>query len=362
MPPITADPAPRDIRLSLALQEGLALPESGTVALLHPRAGEMLDALPATRLAVVTPHIADHAFFAAQRLVLHQHPEAAGRVAAAFVCLPRARAEARDLVARAAAMTDGPVIVDGQKTDGIDAMLRALRERVALSGPIAKGHGKIGWFASPGGAALADWRAEKATLADDSGRRFVTLPGLFSADGPDPGSALLAAALPAGLSGEGADLGAGWGYLSACLLARAPGITTLHLIESDARALDCARRNLDDARACFHWADATQPLPGMQLDFVITNPPFHAGRAGRPELGAAFIRAAAAMLKPGGRLWLVANRHLPYEAALAANFRKAGEFAAGSAGFKLMLGEGPLRTPRAGAAPGRATASKGKRR
>ncbi|MCC5989025.1 MAG: class I SAM-dependent methyltransferase [Pararhodobacter sp.] len=362
MTALTADPAPRDIRLSLALEGGLALPESGTIALLYPRAGEILDALPAARLLVVTPHVADHAFFAAHGLALRQQPEEAGKVAAVFVCLPRARAEARDLVAHAAAITDGPVIVDGQKNDGIDTMLRALRERVTLSGPIAKGHGKIGWFISPGGAALSDWRAEEATLADDSGRRFVTLPGLFSADAPDPGSALLAAALPAGLSGEGADLGAGWGYLSACLLARAPGITALHLIESDARALDCARRNLDGSRARFHWADATQPLPGMQLDFVITNPPFHVGRAGRPELGAAFIRAAAAMLKPGGRLWLVANRHLPYEAALAASFRKAGEFAPGSAGFKLMLGEGPLRMAKTTAARRRATGSKGKRR
>ena len=347
------EPAPRAIRLSFAFDAGLALPDAGVIAVLHPRAGESLAPLDPSRVTVITPHAADHAWFAAQGLSVLPSPEAVEKPTAVLVCLPRARAEARDLIARASAMTDGPVIVDGQKGDGIDAMLKALHERVALSASIAKGHGKIGWF--PGGAALADWRAESAHIADEQGRRFVTLPGLFSADAVDPGSALLAQALPE-LTGEGADLGAGWGYLSAHLLATAPDITALHLIEADARALDCAKANVTDARARFHWADATEPLPGLQLDFVITNPPFHAGRAARPELGAAFIRAAALMLKPNGRLWLVANRHLPYEAALGANFRQAGEFAEGSNAFKLMLGE----RPKTGAASGRAQRRKGR--
>ena len=51
-------------------------------------------------------------------------------------------------------------------------------------------------------------------------------------------------ALAADLSGRAADLGAGFGYLSAELLARCPGITALDLYEAEARALDLARRNL----------------------------------------------------------------------------------------------------------------------
>jgi 16S rRNA (guanine1207-N2)-methyltransferase len=40
-------------------------------------------------------------------------------------------------------------------------------------------------------------------------------------------------------------------------------------------------------------------------------------------LGEAFIRRAAAELKPGGVCWLVANRHLPYESALRTLFPDA---------------------------------------
>ena len=55
---------------------------------------------------------------------------------------------------------------------------------------------------------------------------------------------------------------------------------------------------------------------------MIANPPFHQGRAAEPDLGAAFIAAAARILKPSGQLFLVANRQLPYEAVLAIAFRE----------------------------------------
>lgn len=85
----------------------------------------------------------------------------------------------------------------------------------------------------------------------------------------------------------------------------------------------------------FHWADASLRLPVDRLDFVITNPPFHAGRETVPALGRAFVRAALAALKPLGRLFLVANRHLPYESelqALSAPVERRLE----SGGFKVI--------------------------
>jgi 16S rRNA (guanine1207-N2)-methyltransferase len=65
------------------------------------------------------------------------------------------------------------------------------------------------------------------------------------------------------------------------------------------------------------------------------NPPFHVGRSDAPELGRAFIAAAARALRPGGRLWLVANRHLPYEAALAGAFAFVNVLA-DAQGFKVI--------------------------
>ena len=165
-----------------------------------------------------------------------------------------------------------------------------------------------------------EWEIAAKARRTPSG--YLTAEGLFSADGPDPASELLAAEFGPGLKGQAADLGAGWGYLSAEILKQAPKIEALHLIESDHRAVELARKNVSDDRAEYHWADATRPgeLPNG-MDLVVTNPPFHQGRATEPGLGQAFLKTAAALLKPKGKLLLVANRHLPYEATLRELFR-----------------------------------------
>jgi len=144
-------------------------------------------------------------------------------------------------------------------------------------------------------------------------------PGVFSWDRPDPGSLRLLEALPA-LEGRGADLGCGVGLLAQGVLA-SPKVAALVCADLDRRAVDCAQRNLDDPRVSLVWADLRRPLAGVaELDFVVMNPPFHDGGAEDRALGLAFIHAAAAMLARRGACWLVANRHLPYEAALAGAF------------------------------------------
>jgi 16S rRNA (guanine1207-N2)-methyltransferase len=318
--------------LSLALDTGaLSLPATGPIAVYRPRIGDDLSALPADRVVVLTGFKPDHDHFAKAGAVDLSPP-----YAAALVCLPRSREAARALVARAATEVSagGVIVVDGQKTDGIDTALKDLRGRVQLSESLSKAHGKLASFTA--GPDLSDWLAKPAMVDG-----FQTLPGIFSADGPDRGSVLLAAALPQKLGGKVADLGAGWGYLAAAILTR-PGVKRLDLVEAEADALDCARVNVTDARARFHWADATGWRPDSLLDAVVMNPPFHLGRDADPALGAAFIRAARRMLAPDGSLWLVANRHLPYDAVLTECFLHQEEVA-GDGGFRVIHAARPRR-------------------
>ena len=164
-------------------------------------------------------------------------------------------------------------------------------------------------------------------------------PGVFAWDRIDPASALLIDYLPRNLTGRAADLGAGTGVLAAALLERNPQLERLDLYEASARALELARENLGSrttpVQLGFEWHDVTAGLDA-RFDAIVMNPPFHLGRADAPDLGRAFIAAAAQALRPGGRLWLVANRHLPYEAALAQDFAEVREVA-DVGGFKVIV-------------------------
>jgi 16S rRNA (guanine1207-N2)-methyltransferase len=284
-------------------------------------------------VVVLTGFKPDHDHFAQRYRV-----EPAVPYAAAVVCLPRAKAEARALVAQAAAevVPGGVVVIDGQKTDGVDPLLKDLRALVTVSESLSKAHGK--WATFRAGPGLEEWAA-RPTLIQGG---FQTLPGVFSADAPDRGSMQLAAALPARLGPKVADLGAGWGFLGRAILAR-DGVKRLEVVEAEAAALDCARVNLPDERARFHWADATVFRPENLVETVVMNPPFHTSRAADLALGVSFIRAARRMLAPDGVLWMVANRHLPYDAVLNELFLTV-EDAGGDGAFRVIRAAKPRRT------------------
>lgn len=325
-----------DTRLSLALEaEHVSLPTSGAIAVFGAR-GQSLAGLPAERLMLCVDDIVEARRYAAQGFDVTQEMPAGA--AGALVFVPRGRLEGRVLFARAAEAAGGRIIVDGQKTDGTESHLKELKKRGICGGAFSKAHGKLFECTLPEGS-HDDWRLAGAGGANVDG--FHTVPGVFSAEKADEGSRLLAEALPEKLGAEVADFGAGWGYLSRSVLERG-GVEALHVIEASHAALGCAKVNIPDPRAQFHWDDATRWSPRASLDAVVMNPPFHAGRKGVPELGQAFIANAAAALKPTGHLWMVANRHLPYEETLRAHFGRVEEFG-GNGRFKLLHAAKPSR-------------------
>jgi len=333
-----------DSRLTLALENGAAaLPDSGRIAVFDAPAETDLSALPKARVQIVQGFAPDHHAWAERGWDVVVEPE--GDFAGAVVFLPRAKPAARAMLAQALELTQGgPVIVDGPKTHGIDSLHKAARQSGAeVSASFPKAHGKLfSLRADP--ALLAHWITEGAVLRDG---RYRTAPGVFSADDVDAGSALLARALPATLGGRVADLGAGWGYLAGEALARCAAITEMHLVEAHHTALLCARANIRDPRARFHWADVARFAPESPFDQVLTNPPFHSGRAADPSIGRGFLAAAARMLAPHGAAFIVANRHLPYERDLAALFETLQEIG-DDPGFKIIRASGPRRPARRG--------------
>ena len=324
-------------RLSLALASGaVTLPDTGRILILRPTADIDTDGLPQDRCLIVHGFRPEHdAWEAAGWQVAPTLPEEEA-FAAAIVCLPRSKTQARAMIARAASCAP-TLIIDGQKTDGIDSLLKDLRKRGEAGMPFSKAHGKTFAFA-PAEGTLDDWQTPDFTRIDDG---WITAPGVFSADAPDPGSVQLAQAFGEQLNGRVVDLGAGWGYLAPALL-RNEKLRELVLVEAEYAALEAARQNITDPRVRFEWADATRFSDATPFDHVVTNPPFHISRAADPSLGAGFIAAAARLLKPAGALWLVANRHLPYEKPLSEAFTELRDLG-GDTRFKLYLAKRPLK-------------------
>lgn len=267
-----------------------------------------------------------------------------------LVLPPRQRDEARALFARALRHTapGGIVLAAMPNTEGAKSGEADLAKLVGVVQHLSKHKCRVFWSA-PNAAdidqtLLADWLARDAprTIVDG----YVSRPGLFAWDRIDRASALLAAYLPGDLHGRVADLGAGYGYLASEVVARCPNVSAIDLYEAEARALELARINLARAKresgrevgVALYWHDVTRGLP-QRYDAIVSNPPFHQGRADLPELGQAFIISAAEALQPAGRLFIVANRHLPYEAILTSRFREVRSVVV-QEGFKVIEASG----------------------
>jgi 16S rRNA (guanine1207-N2)-methyltransferase len=251
----------------------------------------------------------------------------------------------------------GTLVLSAANTLGAETLGKKLRD---CGLPIVSVYSKakcrvIALTRTPGDAAEppSEWLALGA-FQEIPGTGIVAGPGMFSAHAIDAGTRLLCDALDAPLTGRGADFGAGYGALSRHVLERSPALHALDLYESEAKALAAARCNLaaweDHVALGYHWSDLTVAAPTQRYDWIVMNPPFHAGSATEPALGQQFIATAANSLSPRGTLWLVANRRLPYESILSTRFTQVVDLGQ-TAGYKVYRASHPLDTRHSGRSP-----------
>ncbi|MCP5089264.1 MAG: class I SAM-dependent methyltransferase [Rhodobacteraceae bacterium] len=337
---------PTTDRLSLPFETGqIEVPEAGTILCLNARVCPALKLMPRDRF------VCDQSFFpefdaldqAGYNFALDDPPF----YTLSIVQLTRSRDENRGNLALAwnALSAGGKLLVDGDKTDGIESVLKAVKKLLPIEGCISKAHGKVFWATkAETPPEFSDWmkRVEPAQNTDG----YWTKPGMFSADSIDKGSQELVPHIAGKLSGRGADLGAGWGYLSEQALLNNPAITALELFEADNKAIECLAKNLNDKRIQPLWMDVasiTRLMPDLDpFDFIIMNPPFHQSRKAEPAIGQQFIQTAARLLKPSGKLYMVANRQLAYERTLGDCFNHWEQLSQ-TGQFKCILARKPKR-------------------
>ncbi|MBB4038614.1 16S rRNA (guanine1207-N2)-methyltransferase [Microvirga flocculans] len=251
---------------------------------------------------------------------LEEQPE--GALDSLLVLAPPGTVERRYTTALAlrALGLGGALTILAPKDKGGSRLAKELKAFGCEVSETSRRHHRICTCARPSSPAGLDEALAEGGPRHDDALGLWTWPGVFSWNRLDPGSALLAQSLPP-LSGKGADFGCGIGILSRAILA-SPKVERLEMVDIDRRTVAMAARNIDDPRAAIRWADIRGGTGLKGLDFVVMNPPFHDGGAEDQSLGQSFIRRAAEALRPGGVLWLVANRHLPYEAVLKPLFKR----------------------------------------
>ena len=138
----------------------------------------------------------------------------------------------------------------------------------------------------------------------------TSYPGLFAKGRLDPATALLLDSIKTPEPGSSVlDFACGAGVIGNNLLSREPTLQ-LHLLDSDAIAVEATRKNVPNGQA-HTGASLTQLPDSIRFDLIASNPPIHDGKARDYSVVRDLIKNARSRLNRGGALWLVVQRQVP---------------------------------------------------
>ncbi|MFE2048303.1 methyltransferase [Streptomyces sp. NPDC059459] len=313
------------------------VPLSGTVVVLGDRWGALVTALAAHRPVQVTDsHLTREATRAnleragvepgSVRLLTTQDPPP-DRVDVLLVRVPKSLALLEDQLLRLApALHEGTVVVGTGMVKEIHTSTLRLFERIV--GPtrtsLAEKKARL-VFCTP------DLTLKRPAnpwplayrLPDDvgpfSGLEVVNHAGVFCADRLDIGTRFFLGHLPKAGTRRVVDLGCGNGVVGTAVALTDPGAEVLFTDESFqavASARATYRASGASGKAEFRVGDGLEGVPDGSVDLVLNNPPFHSHQATTDATARRMFADARRVLRPGGELWVVGNRHLGYHVTL----------------------------------------------
>ena len=185
---------------------------------------------------------------------------------------------------------------------------------------------------------LSDWKRAvcedpPATEISFNGETYRQLPGVFSAGHIDYATQFLleqwgsAAELQRLPEPEYVlDIGVGNGVIGDQLMRQ--HYPNAKLFGTDVSQVAVRSARLNNPTGKYAWTDNLATFPDVNFDLIVTNPPFHEGHRNVIDTTVSLFEQAANRLAPGGKLIVVANRHLNYATHLRRLFGNVTEVAA----------------------------------
>ncbi|MEN8170629.1 MAG: methyltransferase [Pseudomonadota bacterium] len=170
--------------------------------------------------------------------------------------------------------------------------------------------------------------------------RICNHANVFSRDSLDIGTRLFLQHLPENIGDKVVvDLGCGNGVVGLIAAERNPQ-ARLHFVDESFMAVASARENfshnLGEERVVhFYVGDALSDFDKASADIILCNPPFHQGSTVGGQIARRMFQQSRQVLREGGELWVIGNRHLGYHKVLSKIFGNSEQIAS-NAKFVIM--------------------------
>ncbi len=270
-------------------------------------------------------------------------PKAGKQVDTIILNVPKGRRYARALMMSAwyALQKGGVLYIIGHAQMGVNAVFKDA-ERLFGSAAVLdyKSHQRLARsirgealpdplpqeFNEPG--ILPDTSREIILPRPEGDLRLESHPGIFSWDAIDEGTQLLLDHLKIKPGERVWDVGCGIGAIG--LAAALAGASQVAMSDVNLLAVAYAQRNaetngLADRVSVFAFDGISAEF--RKLDFIVSNPTFHENQVVDTSMADRLIENAPAILTPGGRLLLVANRFLNYDRRMRKYFSQVDRIA-----------------------------------
>ena len=162
--------------------------------------------------------------------------------------------------------------------------------------------------------------------------RICNHANVFSRESLDIGTRFLLQHLPNNTNANDiVDLGCGNGVVG-LMLAESHSAAHLYFVDESYMAVASAKENFNLAfkhrQADFCVTDGLTEFEAESMDLIVCNPPFHQQNTVGNQIALSMFKQSQRVLRKGGELWVIGNRHLAYHVDLKKIFKSCNEIAA----------------------------------